>query len=452
MPVTDSVFLLAESREHPTHVGGLQLFSPPPGADPDYVSTFYRELLGHTEVARVMRRRPCRSPLTFGQWAWAEDPEMELDYHVRLSGLARPGRVRELLELVSRLHGTLLDRHRPLWEMHVIEGLKDGRFAVYTKVHHALMDGVSVVARLGQGLSEDPDEKSYPPWAPSRRRRPRHPSGSTLTGTLRQGVGLTRDAVGLPPALARTLVTAARDHEVKLPYQAPDTMFNVRIGGARRFAGQGWPLSRVRAVGKAADATINDVALAMCSGALRRYLLEHGALPDDPLIAMVPVSLRTKRGGGDSTGNAVGAMLCDLATDEADPGLRLARVRASSKGAKAMLAELTPAQILAFTAMVMAGLVVGPVPLLGEVAPQPFNLIISNVPGSRAPLYWSGAELQETYPLSIPMDGQAVNITLTSHLDHLAFGIVGCRRSVPHLQRLLGHLGSELDDLERAVA
>jgi WS/DGAT/MGAT family acyltransferase len=229
-------------------------------------------------------------------------------------------------------------------------------------------------------------------------------------------------------------------------------MFNVRIGGARRFAGQGWPLSRVRAVGKAADATINDVALAMCSGALRRYLLEHGALPDDPLIAMVPVSLRTKRGGGDSTGNAVGAMLCDLATDEADPGLRLARVRASSKGAKAMLAELTPAQILAFTAMVMAGLVVGPVPLLGEVAPQPFNLIISNVPGSRAPLYWSGAELQETYPLSIPMDGQAVNITLTSHLDHLAFGIVGCRRSVPHLQRLLGHLGSELDDLERAVA
>lgn len=474
MAVTDSVFLLAESREHPTHVAGLQLFRPPEGAEPAYVSRFYRELLTHTEVAATMRRRPYRSPATLGQWAWADDPDIDLEYHVRLSALPRPGRVRELLELVSRMHGTLLDRHRPLWEFHLVEGLSDGRFAVYTKVHHALMDGVTVLRRLSQGLGTEPGAPAYPPWAPTPRladsatgarstpgsRSPVAEALATVLGTAR----LVTEVVGVPAALVGALLEMARDNGATRPFDAPTTMFNVPIGGARRFAGQSWPLPRVQAIATAADATVNDVAVAMCSGALRRYLLDHDALPAQPLVAMLPVSLRATKSdidapvstddagtAGGGAGNAVGAILCDLATEQADAGARLSRIRSSTRSAKATLQGLSSQQALALTSLIVGGLVLAPMPGVGRFAPPPFNLIISNVPGSRAARYWNAAKLVETYPLSIPTDGQAINITLTSYVDQIAFGIVGCRRSVPHLQRLLDYLDTELLALEQAL-
>jgi WS/DGAT/MGAT family acyltransferase len=473
MSAMDAMFLLAESREHPTHVGGLQLFRPPEGAGPDYVSEFYRELLTHSDVSRVMRRRAYRSPTTMGQWSWEDDRDIDLDYHVRHSALPRPGRVRELLELVGRLHGTLLDRHRPLWEFHLVEGLTDGRFATYTKVHHALMDGVTVMHRLGRGLSTEPDGASRPPWAASPPRTgdgSGRGSGSPLGVAwhrLREIAAAAGELAGTPPTLARSLFSMATDSALAAPMQAPATMFNVPIGGARRFAGQAWPLERVRAVGSAADATVNDVAVAMCSGALRRYLLDQGALPDRPLVALLPVSLRGVRaesgssggsgsGGSGSNGkasggNAVGAILCDLATDEADAGTRLRRVRASTRAAKAMARELNPSEMVGLAGLLFGGLALAPVPGVRDILPPPFNLVISNVPGSRSTQYWNGAQLEEMYPLSIPTDGQAVNITMVSYVDRLAFGIVGCRRTVPHLQRLLDHLDAELTALEGAV-
>jgi WS/DGAT/MGAT family acyltransferase len=448
MPLTDSVFLLAESREHPTHVGGLQLFRTPEGAGPGFLSETYRELLGQTAISRTMRLRPVRTATSLGQWAWHPDPDVELDYHVRLSALPSPGRVRELLELVSRLHGTLLDRHRPLWEFHLIEGLTDGRFATYTKVHHALMDGVSAVRKLSRGLTFEPDLPALPPWAPARQGTP-DPAPPALR-SLRLAAREVADFASAPPAVARAMFDLVRDNGATGPFNAPRTMFNVRIGGARRFAGQSWSLSRIKSVAKAAGATVNDVAVAMCSGALRHYLLDHDALPDRSLIAMLPVSLRDDP---DSVGgNAVGAILCDLATDETDPGVRLARVSASTRSAKAMTKNMNQAEMLGLSSFLAGGVALGPVPGLSSLVRPPFNLIISNVPGSRQTQYFNGAELLESYPLSIPVDGQAVNITLTSYVDHLGFGIVGCRRTVPHLQRLLDYLGAELDALERAAA
>jgi WS/DGAT/MGAT family acyltransferase len=470
MAVTDSMFLLGESREHPTHVAGLQLFRLPDGCGPEYVSDFYRRLLIESEVAPAMRRRPHRSPATLGQWAWADDLDIELDYHVRLSALPRPGRVRELLALVSRLHGSLLDRHRPLWEFHLVEGLSENRFATYTKVHHALMDGVSAMRVLTRGLPTDPDAHAAPPWAPRPRTSPRRGETNGSAGVLGAALDAVRDAarvatevVSTPPTVAQALLSMARDSAAARPFDAPATMFNVPIGGARRFVGQSWPLQRVQAIGRAADATVNDVAVAMTSGALRRYLVDHDALPAQPLVAMLPVSLRgtgaestsggsaedAPRAGG--AGNAVGAILCDLATEESDPATRLSRIRASTRAGKAMLRGMTPAQVLALSSLLVGGVILAPIPGVGRHTPPPFNLIISNVPGSREVRYWDGAELLETYPLSIPMDGQAVNITLTSYVDKLAFGIVGCRRSVPGLQRLIDHLDAELSALERAV-
>ncbi|HJT94018.1 MAG TPA: WS/DGAT domain-containing protein, partial [Mycobacterium sp.] len=240
------------------------------------------------------------------------------------------------------------------------------------------------------------------------------------------------------------------EQQLTLPFRAPRTMFNVRIGGARRVAAQSWSLDRIKAVRSAAGLTVNDVVLAMSAGALRAYLLEQHGLPDDPLIAMVPVNLR--KDDDDSGGNMVGTFLCNLATDVEDAATRLEIISASIRDTKNVFNQLPQVQQLALSAFNIGGLVFGLIPGYLSAGPPPFNIVISNVSAGRAePRYWRGARLAGNYPLSIALDGQAVNITVTNNADNLDFGLVGCRRSVPHLQRLLGHLETSLTDLERAV-
>ena len=452
MPVTDSMFMVPESREQPMHVGGLQLFDLPVDAGPDYLAELYRSVIEVKDVAPLFRKRPYRSPLTLGQWAWREDDDIDLEHHVRHSALPEPGRVRELLALTSRLHGTLLDRKRPLWEAHLIEGLEGDRFAVYTKLHHAMMDGVSALRLLQRSLSTDPDARDVPvPWEP-RESRPRPASsggGLSPFALPKMALDLTGDALGLVPTLVHLAADALRSQATALPMQAPRSMLNVSITGSRRFAAESWSMQRLQAVGRAADATLNDVVLAMCSGALRAYLLEMDALPSAPLIAMTPVSLRTDDSPEHT--NAVGTILCNLGTDLENAGARLVAVRSSMQQGKATLVGLNQTQVTALSAVVMAPLLLNSVLDLHKVAPPPFNLVISNVPGPKEPLYWNGARMQGMYPLSIPLDGQAMNITLTSYAGQVHVGIVGCRRSVPRLQRLLAHLEESLQELEAAV-
>ena len=453
MPVTDSMFLLAESREHPMHVGGLQLFQPPDGAGPDHVSDLYRQLLALDEVRPLFRRRPRGPVSSLGQWAWTNDSDLDLEYHVRLSALPRPGRVRELLELASRLHGSLLDRHRPLWEFHLIEGLADGRFATYNKIHHALLDGVSALRLLETTMSTDPSETGLrAPWSPVERPagdgRPEPGGGGFSPRRALQAVtGAASDIAGLIPAFAKVANTVFREQAGALPFQAPRSMLNVPITGARRFAAQSYPLQRVHAVRKAAGATLNDVVMAMCSGALRQYMLDLGALPDKPLVAAVPVSLRS--GDKDSDGgNAVGVILCTLATDVIDPAKRLDAIRTSMQRGKRIYAGMSPLQITAISGLALATMALSPIPGIVQFTPPPFNVMISNVPGPRRALYWNGAKLDGAYPMSIPYEGQALNITVTSYDGNLQFGLTGCRRSVPSLQRMLVHLEASLAELE----
>ena len=233
-----------------------------------------------------------------------------------------------------------------------------------------------------------------------------------------------------------------------MPFSAPKTMFNVKFGGARRFAAQSWPFERIQRVKAAAGVTINDVVLAMCAGALRAYLIEQNALPDSPLISMVPVNMRGE--GDTSGGNMVGTVLCSLATDVEDPGRRLETISASMRGNKEVFASLPRMEALALSGLMIAPLGLGAVPGYVAAAPPPFNVVISNVPGPREPMYWCGARMAGDYPVSIVMDNLALNITLVSNGKNLDFGLIGCRRSVPHLQRLLGHLEDALADLERA--
>jgi diacylglycerol O-acyltransferase len=458
MSPTDSAFLIVESREHPMHVGSLQLFQPPEGADAIDVRSMFDAAIAADEVAPLFQKRPRRSITSLGQWGWDTDREFDLEHHVRRNALPHPGRVRELLALCSRLHSTLLDRHRPLWEIHLIEGLDDGRYALYFKVHHALVDGVAATRMLSRMLSEDPAQRDMPaPWAlRDGERRPRNPDANGLPAltfsAVRTAIEVLGEAAGLVPALARSVNRGLNEQGGSLSFSAPKSMLNVPITGARRFAAQSWPMDRIRQVGKAGDATINDVVLALCSGALRAYMQSLDALPEQPLIAMVPVSLRSaNRSSADGGGNAVGTVLCNLGTHLDDAGLRLRAVRQSMTDGKRSLKGLSQAQIVAMSAIGMSPLVLLPALRLNGVVRPPFNLVISNVPGPRKPMYWNGARLDGLYPLSIPLDGQALNITCTSYSDEIAFGLTGCRRSVPHLQRLLGYLDDELGALERAV-
>lgn len=450
MSPTSSMFLIAETREHPMHVGGLQLFRPPDGADALDIRALFESAIADDEVAPLFLKRPRRSLTTLGQWGWETDTEFDIEHHVRRSALPRPGRIRDLLELVSRLHSSLLDRHRPLWECHLIEGLEDGRFAVYTKSHHALVDGVSALRTLSRALSTDADERGMPaPWAP-RERKPR-PKRSGGGSSLQSVAKTAAHAAGIGPSLARTVGRAVRSEGAPISFSAPRSMFNVKITGARRFAAQSWPIERLKAVGKASDATLNDVILAMCSGALRHYMIAMDALPDSSLIAMVPVSLHGEGSSSDGGGNAVGLVTCRLGTDLPDAADRMATVRDSMLEGKASLKGMSALEILAVSGVGISPLGVWPALGLVDSVRPPFNLIISNVPGPREPLYWNGARLDGLYPLSIPLDGQALNITCTSYATEVAFGLTGCRRSVPHLQHLLTYLDEELKALEEAA-
>ena len=452
MSPLDSLFMIPESREQPMHVGSLQLYDLPEGADRSMIRETYEQMLTSVDVAPLFRRRPYRSLSTLGQWAWTEDDDIDLEHHVRHSALPEPGRVRELLALASRLHGTPLDRQRPLWEMHVIEGLEGNRFAVYSKLHHALMDGVSGLRLLQRSLSQSPDERTEAFWAP----KPRKPRSTGGVGSGVLGLPLTAargvtDLLRLTPTVARLANEGLREHTATLPMQAPKSMLNVPITGARRFAAQSWKIEQIRSVGKASGMTVNDVVLSMCSGALRAYMLELGVLPDAPLIAMTPISLRREDSGEDS-GNAVGSILCNLATNVSDPADRLAAIHESMQTGKRLFSGLNQVQASAISALMTGPLMLSMAPGgLAQFAPPPFNLVISNVPGPRQPLYFNGARLQGVYPLSIPTMYQALNVTVTSYVDNMEFGLTGCRRSVPHLQRLLSHLDDALSDLVKAT-
>jgi diacylglycerol O-acyltransferase / wax synthase len=324
-------------------------------------------------------------------------------------------------------------------------------------VHHALIDGVSAMRWMTRSLSTDPDERDMPP--PAAMQRPSSPPSDASGSALRALTSLGREtlaggrAVGEAGiAAVRAVAHAVEDRAAALPYQAPRSMLNVPITGARRFAGQSWDFDRVRSVCRTQGCSVNDVVLAMCSGALRRYLIEHDALPDQPLVSAVPVSLKLGDDGAADSGNAVGVVLCNLGTHLEQPGARLEMITRSMQDSKARLEGLSPMAIVLLSALSFGPVALGPLfryPLLQKPA---FNVVISNVPGPPEPLYWNGARLDGIYPVSVPYDGQALNITVTSYAGSLEFGLIGCRRRVPSLQRLLDYLEESLTELEKLPA
>ena len=446
---TDMAFLWMETRNQPMHVAGLSIFTPPRGAGPNYIGTLLADWRKHQSALPPFNRRPV---LRLGLWYWEEDEEFELDYHLRHLALPQPGRIRELLAMVSRLHGNLMDRNRPLWEAYLIEGLPGGRFAIYTKVHHALIDGVAGAKLMADGLSRTAREHKPPVWAQS---FPLHPTAARQSppqGLLRQFADAARTGREILPGIGSGLWDMVRTSRpgsaTALPFQAPPTPFNVEISGSRRFASQSYSLARLKRIGEAAGATVNDVTLAICAGALRRYLEARKALPRKPLIAMVPVSLHDE---GSTGGNQVSLLLANLATHLRDPLKRLQRIVASTSQAKARLAAMPRLQKMAHGIASISLMV--PAMVTGSAKRHPlFNVVISNVPGPKDTLYLDGARLNEVYPVSIPTHYLALNITISGYDDNLGFGYIACRRSVPALQRMLDYTDESIVELEEALA
>ena len=447
---SDAMFLLAENRRTPMHVAGLQLYALPKDAAPDFIGKMVAQMREFPEPQPPYNMRP----VFRGTWLWQEDAQFDLDHHLRHLSLPKPGRIRELLAMVSRLHGSLMDRSRPLWETNVIEGLQDGRFAIFSKVHHAMFDGVAATREARKSLSENPGERDMPPpWARPRAKRDKTDGLLVPPPTPLQSILATvRGNVRVIPGAARgfwDLVRKSKGDGAVTPYEAPPTLFNTRISSSRRFAAQSYPLARMKSVAKKSGATLNDIALAMCAGALREYLIAHQSLPDKPLIAMVPVSVRAA--DSPEGGNQVSVILASLATHIADPGNRLETIMASMGKAKERMSKMSRIEQIAYAAAALSPMILTTQLGLDRFRPA-FNIVISNVPGPTKPLYWNGARLDETYPVSIPIDGQALNITLTSYVDQMAFGYTACRRSVPGMQRLLDFTERALSELERAAA
>jgi diacylglycerol O-acyltransferase len=451
----DAGFLSIETREMPMHVGSLMLFRPPEGAGESYLRQVYADCIKEREY-----RPPFNQKLEYvrdrlGLPHWVDDTEFDLEYHLRHSALPKPGRYRELFVLVSRLHGILLDRSRPLWEYHVIEGLQSGQFALYAKFHHSLLDGIAGMRMIQAALSEDPAEQLPHPWVKheywSRRSKKRAEPTKTALASVAEAVQQQLGVLpGVARALAKTVSSMQRpsDERMALPFEAPRSALNTKVTGARRFVAQSYSIERVKAVGAAFGATVNDVILAMVAGAIRSYLEEYaGGAPDRPLTAMAPVSVRPK--DGEDLGNAASAVLVNLGTHIADPVKRMTTIQASMRDGKALIKELSFNEVMLYTILMATPLMVPALMGLGARFPAT-NIVVSNVPGPPRPLYWNGAKLDGMYPASIVYDGMALNVTVTSYAGSLDFGVVACRRSLPRVQRIIDFLEESLAELEQA--
>lgn len=452
----DSFFLVTESENTPNQVGVLVRLKLPKGAPKSYVADMVQHFkqfpVNESPFNKKLAPNSIGDPLP----SWEIEKDVDLDYHLRHSALPYPGGERELAQLISRLHSIPLDHARPMWEIHAIEGLKGGCFALYSKMHHALVDGVAgskMVARW-TSISDEVDENFKPLWAqPKPKREKRAAAAATQTSSLMQQVtDPLKSVAGVAAATWDTLLGGRGKGTPGLvsPYTAPETILNVPVGPARRVSIVEFKTERLKKVAKALGGTLNDVVMAMCGGALRGYLQELEALPKKRLVGQVPVSIRPK--DGPDEGNAIGMILANLGTDIADPIERFKAVNQSMSAGKTMLRSMSVPQITAYAALVTLPFTIGQITGIGNRRQKPMsNVVISNVPGPQEKRYLNGAEVLNISPISFIMQGQALNITQFSYDDRISFVYIACRKSLPSVQKLVPHTEQALKDLEDAV-
>jgi diacylglycerol O-acyltransferase / wax synthase len=464
----DAAFLALESPTMFGHVGSLCVIDPSTAPEPLTLERLTNVVASRLSLVPPFRRRLVFVPLGLDQPYWIDDPDFDIEFHVREIALPAPGNDRQLSEQAARLHARPLDRRRPLWELYLISGLPKGRLAIYTKVHHAAIDGVSGNDILGALLDLAPEGREVlpGPWKGEREPSSVHLLARSALSLIRQPIRATRLSLELVCSAPGVLRNASRP---RLPFidrdpgavlsrpslRAPKTPFNAPITPHRRFAFRALPLADIKVIKNAAGLTVNDVVMALSTGALRRWLEDHEALPDSPLVAAVPVSVRTTEEMG-TAGNRISGLFAALPTQLANPLDRLRAVHEAMRVAKEQHGAL-PADLLSDVTQFAIPALAGQAARLNErlrllERANPFNLFVSNVPGPNVRLYFAGAELLSYYPLSAIADGQGLNITVISYRDSMFFGLIACRELVPDLDRMADYVEEELATLLALVA
>ncbi len=457
----DATFLQMENARVTGHVAGLIIVDPSTAKQPinsDTIREFIRERI---HLLEPLRWRLVNVPLGIDRPYWVQDGELDLDFHVRGIGLPSPGNDEQLAKMVAGLTARALDRSHPLWELYVIEGLEGGRVAIMTKLHHSAVDGASGMQITATLLSTDPDATVDPPTSTPRTERVPSELEMLTRGWLgvmaspARGVRLSMQLAREGRDVLRRLQLDGLDSlkpVLRAPSRAPRTSFNRPVTARRNWVFGTIPLSRVKRIKDAAGCTVNDVVMALCTSGLRRWLIEHGELPEAPLQAMVPVSIRAAD-QANAMGNQVSAVQAALPTQVEDPIERLRIVSTDMLAAKEQLAAL-PADLLvdfsqfsAPAAAEFAAKAAASVRWADRIMP-PYNLVISNVPGPRVPLYYAGALVLANYPVSIITDGVGLNITLQSYRDSIDFGIISSPDLIPDLWELMRYIRDAVDELD----
>jgi len=443
----DGVFLHLETPEMPMHVGSLSLLERLPRQRGSFLPRVRRLYEQRLPLAPVLARTLREFPLGMANPVWVQAPSVDLDYHLRHVVLPAPGTKAQLDQCVADLHSQLLDRSRPLWTVDVIEGLAGGHVAVYTRIHHAVVDGQAGVELMSALFDTTRRGRPAPKAAPARRGSARPGAGEVIAGTLRHDLEQYWKLVRDLPALARQLAAPGGAQGL-----GPRTPLNVAIDATRAYATASLPFDEAHAVAAAHGATVNDVVLATCGAALRRWLARHGGVPDVPLVAGMPVSVRPP-GAVEFSTQATMARV-GLATQLADPVRRLRAIRDATAAAKAQVA-LTKASVpLDFPTVGVPWLLHGLATIYGRTRlagrlPPVVNLVVSNVPGPRQPQYYAGARVLHHWPLSIVGHGLGLNITVESYAGQLEFGVTAAAAAVPRPAAIAGGLVAAFEQLRR---
>ncbi|MBK7520580.1 MAG: wax ester/triacylglycerol synthase family O-acyltransferase [Gammaproteobacteria bacterium] len=449
------MFFLSEMPASPKHVGALQIFELPPRAPKDYLKKL---------VAR-MKSQPPVPPFSYwplfprtGMPQWQVDENLDMDYHVRHSALPDPGDTRQLLDTVERLHGGMLDRQRPCWFCQVIEGLHGNRFAVYTKIHHACIDGMSGVRRMYAALSASPTSTVFTaPWAFEEKTAPPRAEPDIATrvaATGRTALAQARAVAELSGTLARMSLQWMKVeysfHQV--PFDAPRSLMNRPLTRDARAVGIcTLPLDRVKAAGRRLGGKVNDVVLTVVDAALHEYLRHSGAPSDAALVALCPMSLRED---GDHAANTqVSALHVRLGDPQADMRTRLGQVIDSSAKSKQQAREMSRDALLDFAVLMFGAYELLERTGLQERIPASYNVLVSNVPGpTGSRMYLLGSRLIASYPISTFLPGTNLNVTVLSHGNSIDFGVLADRLAMPDVARLTESIVQRFAELERAFA
>jgi WS/DGAT/MGAT family acyltransferase len=461
----DASFVHLETPETPMHVASLLLLELPE----NYQSNFYEEvkklLANRIHLARVMHRKLAPMPFELGDPVWIEDDDIDIDYHVRHVLLPQPGTMEQLDTLVARLHSSALDRSRPLWEVYVIEGLQNGQIGYYNKIHHSGIDGKAGTELANVLYDLTPEPRVFEPPA-------RRPTGGYQLGITEMFEAGLRNAATQYAKLAQMWPKAAevmndlagaatrladRSQGAGQNFSpAPRTLFNVGITNQRSFASMQIPLADMKALAKRHGATLNDIVMAVCAGGVRKFLEVRNGLPNEPLQAAVPASLRET--GDKSMNNQVAMVRISLATDIADPEKRLEAIRNSAQESKETLGRVKGIIATDFPMIGSPWIMSGFAMLYGrsnlaDRMPPFSNVVISNVPGPQKTLYVAGAKMVSYYPVSIPYHGNAMNITVQSYAGSMDFGLTACRRAMPQseLYALVKDMKAAYAELEALV-